>query len=131
MSEINWLEVLNWGNDELDDLRCVGYSYIKQGKYAIALTFFEALAILAPKSPYELQTLGALHLQTGNNLKALNYLDQALKIIPNHYPTLLNRAKALLALGYKKQGVVQAKELEKCEDETIAAHAASLVLANQ
>lgn len=131
MSDINWLEILNWGKEELEDLRFVGYSYIKQGKYDIALSFFEALVTLEPKSPYELQTLGAIHLQQGNNLQALNYLDQALKITPNHLPSLLNRAKALIALGYKKQGLLQARELEKCEDRQIASFARSLILAHQ
>ncbi len=129
MSDVNWLEVLDWGGEELEDLRFVGYSYLKQGKYDIALTFFEALAVLNPGNPYDLQTLGALHLQQNNNLQALNYIERALKIDRDHLPTKLNRAKALLALGYKRQGVREAEELSKSENPEIADQASALLMA--
>lgn len=129
MSEIKWTEVLGWGQEEIDDLRYVAYSYIKQGVYDVALTFFDALAVLAPATPYDLQTIGALHLQIGNGLRALDYIDRALKLEPNHLPTKLNRAKALFMLGYKRQGLVQAIELEKSTDKEIASQAEALVLA--
>ena len=129
MSQIQWMEILGWKQDELQDLRFVGYSYIKQGHYDLALTFFEALVVLSSSEVYDLQTLGALYLQKGNNLMALNYLEKALKMDPNHLPTLLNRTKALLALGYKKQGLSQAQALEKSEDPSIASQAEALVIA--
>jgi len=129
MSDVNWLEILDWGGDELEDLRFVGYSYLKQGKYDIALSFFEALAVLNPENSYDLQTLGALHLQLNNNLMALNYIERSLKIDPDHLPTRLNRAKALFALGYKKQALREAEELEKCEDKSIADQASALLMA--
>ncbi len=129
MSQIDWLSILGWNPEELEDLRFVGYSYIKQGKYDIATTFFEALVILAPESTYDLQTLGALYLQRGNNLMALNYIEKAIKLDPNHLPTLLNRTKVLFALGYKRQGLAQAKALEKCAQEQIANQAQALMMA--
>ncbi len=129
MSEIDWLSILGWNSDELEDLRFVGYSYIKQGKYDIAITFFEALVILAPDSVYDLQTLGALYLQQGNNLMALNYIEKALKLDPTHLPTLLNRTKALFALGYKRQALAQAHSLENAPQEQIAGQAQALILA--
>jgi tetratricopeptide (TPR) repeat protein len=129
MSNINWLQVLGWGSDELEDLRFVGYSYIKQGKYDIAITFFEALAILAPDSAYDLQTLGGLYLQKNNNLMALNYIERAIALAPNHYPTLLNRTKALFALGYKNQAIAQARTLVKNPDVHVANQASALILA--
>lgn len=129
MSEIKWTEVLGWGQEEIDDLRYVAYSYIKQGVYDVALTFFDALAVLSPATPYDLQTIGALHLQIGNGLRALDYIDRALKLEPNHLPSKLNRAKALFMLGYKRQGLMQALELEKSADKEIASQAAALVLA--
>ncbi len=129
MSDVNWLEILGWGKEQIDDLRYVAYAYIKQGIYDVALTFFDALAVLAPPTPYDLQTVGALHLQVGNGLKALDYLDRALKLEPGHLLTQLNRAKALFMLGYKRQGLVQAMELEKCEDKGISSAAAALILA--
>lgn len=129
MSDVNWLEVLDWDGEELEDLRFVGYSYLKQGKYDIALTFFEALAVLNPSEAYDLQTLGALHLQQNNNLMALNYIERALKIDPNHLPTRLNRAKALYALGYKKQAEKEAHSLTESADPAIADQASALLLA--
>jgi tetratricopeptide (TPR) repeat protein len=129
MSSLKWLDVLGWKGEELEDLRFVGYSYIKQGLYDIAITFFEALTILSPNTAYDLQTLGALYLQKGNNLMALNYLEKALKVEPTHEPTQLNRTKALLALGYKKQGLVQARLLEKSPEPLVANQATALVMA--
>ncbi len=126
---VNWLEILGWKGEELEDLRFVGYSYIKQGHYDTAITFFEALVVLDPQSIYDLQTLGALYLQKGNNLMALNYLEKSLKLDPQHAPTLLNKTKALLALGYKKQGMAQAQLLEKHPEEVIAHQASAIVLA--
>ena len=116
MSQINWLDLLGWGSDVIDDLRLAGYSYIKQGHYSAALAFFEALVTLKKDEAYDLQVLGALYLELGNNLSALNYLEKALQLNVKHEPTLLNRAKALLLLGYKKQGLSQAKNLQESSD---------------
>lgn len=129
MSDKKWLEVLGWGQEEMDDLRFVAFSYIKQGIYDIALTFFDALLVLNPPGAYDLQTVGALHLQMGNGLKALDFLDRALKIDPTHLPTQINRARALFMLGYKRQGLAAAMELEKNPDRDIAAQASALILA--
>lgn len=129
MSQLNWLEILGWGSREIGDLRYVGYAYIQQGIYDIALTFFEALIVLSPPTIYDLQTIGALHLQMGNGLKALDYLDRALKQDPTNFLTQLNRAKALFALGYKRQGLSQLQELQKCPDQQIATQASALSLA--
>lgn len=123
------MEVLGWSVEEINDLRYVAYTYIKQGVYDVALTFFDALAVLSPLTAYDLQTIGALHLQLGNGLKALDFLDRALKIEPLHFSTRLNRVKALFMLGYKRQGFAGALELETCSDKDIASQAAALVLA--
>ncbi len=130
MSQVNWLEVLGWGTAEIEDLRIAGYSYIRQGAYHIALTFFEGMAILAPPMPYDLQTLGALYLQLGQTLLALEFLDRALKADPTHLPTQLNRAKALFALGYKKQALAQAAALEESADATMQEQAKALILSS-
>ncbi|MBS3904720.1 MAG: type III secretion chaperone [Simkania sp.] len=129
MTNQEWLEILGWGKEELDDLRFVGYSYLKQGHYDTAITFFETLIILAPESAYDLQTLGALYLQKGNNIAALNFIEKSLRIDPNHILTLLNRTKALFSLGYKRQAFLQAQELVKHADPRIAGQAAALMLA--
>jgi tetratricopeptide (TPR) repeat protein len=128
MSNLNWLEFLNWSDKETDDLRFVGYSYIQQGQYDIAINFFEALVVLNPENAYDAHTLGALYLQKGKSLEALKYLDKALELEPNHYPTLLNRAKALFALGYKKQALLQLRDLKTCSDQKIVLQAEALEL---
>ena len=125
----NWMDVLGWGKNEVDDLRFVAYSYIKEGIYDVAITFFDALEVLVPPTAYDLQTMGALHLQIGNGLKALDYLDRALKLDPSHIPTQINRAKALFMLGYKRQGLVAAMELEKNENKDAREQASALILA--
>lgn len=131
MSQVNWVEVLGWGKEEVDDLRYVAYSYIKEGIYDVALTVFDALAVLTPPTAYDLQTIGALHLQMGDGLKSLDFLDRSLKIEPQHLPTLLNRTKALLMLGYKKQGLTQAIDLQNSADKEIAEQASALILSYQ
>jgi predicted Zn-dependent protease len=127
MSQINWTEILGWKDQELDDLRYIAYSYIKQGIYDVALTFFDALAVLTPQTAYDLQTIGALHLQMGNSLKALEHLDRALKIDPSHLPSQMNRAKALLALGYKQQAIQQLSSIANQEDQTFKDQALALI----
>lgn len=129
--DIAWIDLLGWTEEELGDLRFVAYSYVKQGHYETALKFFEALAILSPNSAYDLQTVGALYLELGDNLTALNYLDRALQIEPEHAPTLLNRTKALFLLGYHKQGLREAALLQKNKDRTIAGQAEALLLCYQ
>ena len=125
----NWIELLGWTQDQIEDIRFAGYSFVKQGQYEHALKFFEALVSLPEENVYDLQTLGAIYLQLGNNLSALNYLEKALALDPKHEPTLLNRTKALFLLGYKKQALTQASKLESSSDVTVADQATALIMA--
>ena len=68
------------------------------------------------------------YLETGHNLQALSTIEQALKVEPNHPTTLLNRVKALFALGYRRQAIAQAKSLVGHSDVTIANQASALLL---
>ena len=126
---MDWMSELGWQEPQINDIRYLGYSYAKEGIYPTALTLFEMLAVLSPNNIYDLQTLGALHLQTGNGMRALDFLDRALKLEPASPEVQLNRAKALFMLGYRRQGVAQAMELENCDDEKIAAQAKALLFA--
>ena len=126
----NWNEILGWTSEQVDDLRLLGFSYLKQGKYDVAISIFEALILISQDSAYDLQTLGALYLETGNNLQALNTIEQALKVDPAHESTLLNRTKALFALGYRRQALAQAKSLELLSNQEIANQAKALLLAH-
>ncbi len=128
---MDWMKELGWQERQINDLRTLGYSYIQQGVYAKALTIFEGLLVLAPDNAYDLQTLGALYLQLGDGMRALDMLDRALKYDPAHLKTHLNRAKTLFMLGYRRQGLLQAKELEHVSDPAIASQAKALALAYQ
>lgn len=129
MSSVQWSDILGWDSEALEDLRYLGYAYLKQGKYEIARSFFEALITLSGQNSYDLQTLGALYLEVGKNLQALNTIEQALKLDPHHAETLINRAKALFALGYRRQALAQANALLKDTNNHIANQASALLLA--
>jgi tetratricopeptide (TPR) repeat protein len=130
MSRINWTEQLNWTNEHLEDLRYTGYAYLRQGKYEIAITFFEALTVLDPENAYDSQTLGALFLQMGEPKKALKWLDHALKIEGDHAPTLLNLCKALFMLNKKEEGLKLANILKNEPNVMISNVAKALILAH-
>ncbi len=129
MAKVDWHKVLGWDEDQIDDIRHVGYAYIRQGKYDIALSFFEALVVLCPDSAYDCQTLGAIYLQIGNGAKAVKYLDKALKADADHAPTLLNLAKAFFLLGKKEEGLKLAHLLENERSAFVSNTAKALILA--
>jgi len=130
MGRIDWLKTLHWSQDQVDDLRYTGYAYLRQGKYDIALTFFEALNALDGTSSYDAQTVGALYLQLGNAQKALKFLDKALKLEADHGPTLLNMCKALFLLGKKDEALKLATILKNEPDFGISNVAKALILAH-
>lgn len=129
MSKIDWMKELGWTEEQLEDLRYAGYAYIRQGKYDIALPFFEALVVLNPESAYDAQTLGAIFLQLDQPAKAAKALDKALKIETDHAPTLLNFTKALFMLGKQEEGLKLAHMLKKEPDIRISNAAWALILA--
>lgn len=129
MGKINWKNTLGWSEDQLDEMRYIGYAYLRQGKYDIAITFFEALAALDPESAYDSQTTGALYLQMGQPKKALIYLEKSLKLEGDHAPTLLNMCKALFMLKRKEEGLKLAGILKNERDPAISNVAKALILA--
>jgi tetratricopeptide (TPR) repeat protein len=127
---IDWMDKLGWTEEHIEDLRYTGYSYIRQGKYDIALAFFEALAVLDPESAYDAQTLGAIYLQLNQTHKALKCFDRALKLeTTDHGPTLLNLAKTFFAMGKKEEGLKLANILKNEQNPAIANVAKALILA--
>jgi tetratricopeptide (TPR) repeat protein len=129
MSRINWREELNLNDDHIEDLRIAGYAYIRQGKYDIALSFFQTLALMNLEDPYDFQTLGALYLQLGDPKKAVTNLNRALQLDTDHSATLLNLAKALFMLGKTEEGLKLAEILSGERDPFIANPAKALMLA--
>jgi tetratricopeptide (TPR) repeat protein len=129
MSKVNWREILGWSNEQLEELRFSGFSFLREGHYKKALIFFQALVILDPANSYDAQTLGALYLQMGDTQKALETLDRALSLEPVHEPTLLNKAKALFTLHRRAEALALAKNLEASADPQIAGDASALLFA--
>lgn len=128
MTRINWRKQLGWTDEHLDEIRNAGYSYIRQGKYNIALPFFEALVILDPDSAYDAQALGALFVQTNQPDKAIKYLDRALQLEADHSPTLLNLAKAFFMAGKLDDGIRLAKVLQNDPNPFISGTASALLM---
>lgn len=129
VTKINWRDKIHWSDASSDELRLAAYAYIRQGKYEIAIDFFEALSVLEPKSAYDAQTLGALWIQLGNPTKAIKCFDKALKLDADHAPTLLNLAKAFFMLGKKEEGIKLAQMLKSEQDTSISNVAKALLLA--
>lgn len=129
MGRINWRESLGWDEEQLEELRVVGFAYIRQGKYDIALPIFEALCVLDKESAYDAQTLGAIYLQIGQPNKALKCFDKALKLDADHTPTLLNLSKTFFMLGRKQEGLKLANILKNEPNPMISNVAKALILA--
>lgn len=129
MAKTNWLEVLGWNANQIDELRLSGFSFLREGKYEKALIFFEALVVLDPQAAYDFQTLGGLYLQIGKKEEALETFNRALEIEPAHEPTLLNKTKALLMLDRKIEALQLARRLEKSKDPSISGDASALIAA--
>lgn len=128
-SKINWREKIGWTEENSEELRLAAYAYIRQGKYDIAIDFFEALEVLEPESAYDAQTLGALFVQLGNPAKAIKCFDRALKLDADHAPTLLNLSKAFFMLGKKDEGLRLATMLKNESDPAISNVAKALLMA--
>lgn len=129
MGKIKWVEALGWTEEHLEEIRHTGYAYIRQGKYDIALPFFEALVILDPTSSYDAQTLGAIYVEVNQPEKAIKFLDRALQIEADHAPTLLNLTKAFFMSGRKEDGKRLATILKKDKNPFIASNATALLMA--
>jgi len=129
VSKRDWLKELNWSEEHLEELRTAGYSYIRQGKYDIALSIFEALSILDPQGTYDAQILGALYLELNQPSKALKHLDKALKLDSHHTPTLLNLTKAFFMLGKKQEALNLCKILQNDPAPAVSSMAKALIIA--
>ncbi|OGN59745.1 MAG: hypothetical protein A3F40_03960 [Chlamydiae bacterium RIFCSPHIGHO2_12_FULL_27_8] len=126
---MDWKGFLNLSDETIDDVRIVGYCYVRQGCFDIALDYFKALIIIDPKNIYDLQTLGSIYLEKGKYLEALKFLDKSLKINPQNDMALLNKARALFAIGYRREGLEAANILQKKNNVKVASQAQALIKA--
>ncbi len=125
----NWQEILGWSEEQLEELRFSGFSFLREGHYQKALLFFEALHLLGPKNAYDAQTLGALYVQIGENQKAIKTLNAALDLDPSHEPTLLNKAKTLFSVNERAEALEIVRLLVNSSDPAIAGDASALLFA--
>ena len=128
MTRINWMQELGWTDDHLEEMRNIGFSYLRQGKYEIALPFFEALVALVPESLYDIQMLGAIYVQIDQPQKAIRILNKALMFEEDHGPTLLNLMKAYFMSHELEQGLRLAQVLKNDKDPFIAGTAEAFIL---
>ncbi len=137
MEKIHWQTFLDLTPEQIGDLRLVGYHYIRQGKFDIARSFFEALAILQSQKslqdqdPYDFQVLGGLYLQLRDTDRALRYFDRALRLDGDHPQTQINRVKSLFILKRFDEAMQAAEQLRDCQAEPIRDMAKALQMAHQ
>lgn len=126
---IDWQEVLGWGPDQINDMKFFAFSYLKQGKYDIALKIFLGIKVLAPNDNYVIKTLGSLYLVLNQAETALTYLEKAFKEEPKNSKIHLNIVQAMLDLGRNKEALEEAKKLSSTKDKAIAGKAKALIMA--
>lgn len=129
LEENHFLEWKNISEEQREEIQWIGFSYIRQGRYEIALPLFSMLVEINGESIYDVQTLGALYLQTDQAEKGIKILEKALQLAPEDAPTQLNYAKALFSLGYREMALQKVRKLRKHRKKTIARQARALILA--
>jgi predicted Zn-dependent protease len=128
MLEQEILNILGWASDELLNLQFIAFSYIKQGKYAIAASILEGLQVLEPSNVYILQTLGALCIELGNPYKALDLIEKALNLDPTNELCRYNKVQALISLGLKKQAFEECEHLKLATSPNLQRKAEAILL---
>lgn len=128
---INWKEVVGWSDEQIQDIRILAHSFIRNGKFESACKIIEALLPIDNRRLIDIQTLGALYLDLDNPEKALSYIHQAIQQDPHHLGTRLNQVNALLALGQISAAMKIAQKLASCPDPKIAGQASAFLLAYQ
>lgn len=134
---VDWIKRLGWDFNQLEDIRFVGYHYIRQGQYYIARTFFEALVALNADQPiehqlaYDYETLGGIYLQIGDSARALRYLERAHRMQPENGRILLNKAKTLISLSRPLEGLEIAHILVGRKDPLLRDRAQAIILSQE
>lgn len=132
MSQLNWLEILDWDEEYLDNLRSMAFLYLRQGKYDIAKDFFHTLTIFNPSNSFDLQTLGAIYLEESNPTLALGYLQKAKQLDPKNNTITINQIKSMLMLGYREEAFRLIDSfVQTCTDPFMVSDAQALQMAYQ
>lgn len=137
MAKVDWVKRLGWDFNQLEDIRFVGYHYIRQGQYGVAKAFFEALVALCADQPlqqqlaYDYETLGSIYLELGDSARALRYLERAGRMQPENGRILLNKAKTFIALSRPFEGLEIAYQLMARKDPILRDRAHALILSQK
>lgn len=97
------LNNLAWVLGELKDPKAIGFA--------------ERAVALAPNSPSVLDTLGMLHLRTGDAKKAMESLDRMRQLAPERLDLRLHYAMGLLQSGRIQEGQAELRELAAAKVE--------------
>lgn len=84
----------------------VAQSLLRTRQLHPAIEAFEAYLNLRPKDANAWAAVGALYLDVGKPGTALEACEKALRLNHNHTPTRVNKAKALLGLGFLEESEV-------------------------
>lgn len=137
MSKVDWIKRLGWDANQIEDIRFVGYYYIRQGQYEIAKAFFEAIIALCADQPmeaqlaYDYETLGSIYLEVSDNARALRYLERAHRMQPENGRILLNKSKALIALNRPIEALEIAHQLTLRKDPVLRDRAQAIILSQE
>jgi tetratricopeptide (TPR) repeat protein len=92
-------ELSGYGVEDLAGLAEVGYNLLQQGKLEDALTIYQGVYALDPKSQWGASSIGCIYQRMGRDEDALKMYNEALQIEPNDVHVLANRGELLFRRG--------------------------------
>jgi tetratricopeptide (TPR) repeat protein len=132
--DITLQELRGITDEEMAAVASLGYTFYENGKLEEAKVIFEGLEAWNPNDGYTYSMLGAIYLLQNENEKAINALNEAIRLDPNNISAYVNRGEVLLKEGKlieAAEDLKKAIELDKDEKDPSAMRARALVLATR
>jgi tetratricopeptide (TPR) repeat protein len=92
-------ELSGYSGEDLAGLAEIGYNLLQQGKLEDALTIYQGVYALDPKSHWGASSIGCIYQRMGRDEEALAMYNEALQIDPNDVHVLANRGELLFRRG--------------------------------
>ena len=92
-------DLSGYGTEDLAGLAEVGYNLLQQGKLEDALTIYQGVYALDPKSQWGASSIGCIYQRMGRDEDALKMYNEALAIEPSDIHVLANRGELLFRRG--------------------------------
>lgn len=92
-------DLSGYGTEDLAGLAEVGYNLLQQGRLEDALTIYQGVYALNPKSQWGASSIGCIYQRMGREEDALRMYNEALQIEPNDVHVLSNRGEMLFRRG--------------------------------